>query len=433
MAENLHVLREKKADAVKALGALLETAEKENRDLTAEEAKTYDATDADRKILVSRIARLENHDAIVAEEQEVRPAGGRPTRIHANGAPAKKEFENIAEFIGAVVYNPDDQRLASLWNEGIRADQEMKTGTKGGFAIPEQFRSTLLEIPAQGAVVRPRATVIPAGSPPDAAISMPALDQTGDAPDNMYGGVAVQWIAEGATKPETSFALRQIKLEPQEVAGSLDATDKLLRNWTAASSIIERLLRGALTTAQEVAFLSGDGIGKPLGVINSGAAATVNREASNSIFFEDLTAMAAKIIRRGGSPVWIGSPSIIPQLLSMRNRIGSPPVGSGELIWQQNARDGFGNTQLLGFPLLWNDRSPALGSKGDLILADLSYYLIKDGSGPFVASSEHVQFRNNITVIKIFTNVDGQPWLTAPIELADGYTVSPFVILDVPA
>ena len=70
---------------------------------------------------------------------------------------------------------------------------------------------------------------------------------------------------------------------------------------------------------------------------------------------------------------------------------------------------------------------------GDLILADWGYYLVKDGSGPFVAASEHVLFTSNKTIIKIFWNVDGAPWLQAPIAEENGYQVSPFVALDVPA
>ncbi|MGD9644055.1 MAG: phage major capsid protein, partial [Elusimicrobiales bacterium] len=77
--------------------------------------------------------------------------------------------------------------------------------------------------------------------------------------------------------------------------------------------------------------------------------------------------------------------------------------------------------------------TPALGSKGDLILVDFTYYLIKDGSGPFVAASEHVLFRQNKTVIKVFWNVDGKGWVNEPLTLEDGTTkVSPYVVLDVP-
>jgi HK97 family phage major capsid protein len=106
---------------------------------------------------------------------------------------------------------------------------------------------------------------------------------------------------------------------------------------------------------------------------------------------------------------------------------------NGNLIWQPNARDGAPGT-LIGLPCILNERNPVLGSKGDLVLADPSYYMIKDGFGIAISASEHVYFTNNETVIKAFWNVDGQPWLTSPLTLEDGVTtVSPFVVLDVPA
>jgi len=66
-----------------------------------------------------------------------------------------------------------------------------------------------------------------------------------------------------------------------------------------------------------------------------------------------------------------------------------------------------------------------------VILADFSYYLIKNGSGPFILASEHKYFTENKTVVKAFYNVDGSPWLRNPITLRDGVTeVSPFVVLE---
>ena len=56
--------------------------------------------------------------------------------------------------------------------------------------------------------MRPRANVIPAGSPPDAGITMPALDQSGTNPGNVFGGMTFSWIEEGGEKPETDAELR---------------------------------------------------------------------------------------------------------------------------------------------------------------------------------------------------------------------------------
>jgi HK97 family phage major capsid protein len=85
---------------------------------------------------------------------------------------------------------------------------------------------------------------------------------------------------------------------------------------------------------------------------------------------------------------------------------------------------------LFGLPIVFTGKTPVLGSTGDLMLIDFSYYLIKEGSGPYIASSEHVYFTTNRTVVKCFTMIDGQPWVKTPLTLEDGSTtVSPYVVL----
>lgn len=427
----LLAMREQRATKIKGLRAIVSAAEATDRELSAEETVSYDALVAEVAQLDASIKREQDLEALEASAAQPLPAVAATQRTHTipAGAEAKKEFENFGEFLNAVSRNPNDQRLASLYKDfDPKAEQRMDTGSAGGFAVPTQFRDTLMAVEGQEAVIRPRAEVIPAGSPPDAAITMPALDQTGDVPDNVYGGVTVEKTAEGGSKPETSFALRQITLEPQEFSGYLEATDKLLRNWSAASALIERLFRNAMMAKEDHEFLTGNGIGGPLGVLNAGATYDVARTTAGTIVFDDVIAMLSRLLQRGGQPVWMASQSTMPKLLALRNLSGSPAVGDGGLVFQPSLVPGV-PTMLMGYPVIWHERSPQLGTAGDLVLADLSYYLIKDGSGPFVASSEHVKFRENKTVFKIFWNVDGQPWLTAPFKQEGGYEVSPFVAL----
>ncbi len=428
----LQKLREERATKVAAMRGILDAAEKDGRELSAEEEQKYDGLQGEVDALGKKIDRLAKQEGLEADASRVEPAASRSVIPRAGGPEAKREFDSFGEFMYAVRFNPNDQRLAYFEKPEARGEQRMDDGSSGGFMVPHQLSGALLEVGPQDAIVRPRATVIPAGSPPDAGITMPALDQTGSTPANVFGGVTVDWIGEGAEKPATGAALREIKLTPQEVAGHVTVTDKLLRNWQAAGPFLERLLRGAVLQAEDYAFLLGNGVGKPLGLINSGATKTVNRIVANQIHREDINAMTSRVLMRGGNRVWMASQSVIPQLQNLRNEIGSPPVGDGALVWNPDLRDPAGNQMLGGYPILWNNRLPALGTKGDLVLADLSYYLIKDGSGPFVAASEHVNFTSNKTVIKIFWNVDGQPWLTAPFKEENGYEVSPFVVLNVP-
>jgi len=107
------------------------------------------------------------------------------------------------------------------------------------------------------------------------------------------------------------------------------------------------------------------------------------------------------------------------------------PCGSGRRADSLGGAAGPAPSTLLGYPLLFSERLPALGTKGDLSLVNLAYYLVKDGSGPFFARSEALYFLSNRTVFRIVWNVDGRPWLTEPLSLegSAANTVSPFVVL----
>lgn len=426
-------LRSKRVELVDAMKAMIEAAEAEDRDFSAEEQTKFDGLKADKAALDARIDRLQELATTTAGLETIVPAASRRQGVtqRPGGAEAKKEFENLGEFMHAVRFNQNDQRLNFVEGAGadgldLSAEQRMDTGTQGGFMVPPQLRSTILSVPAQDALVRPRANVIEPGSPPDAGVTMPALDQTGANPGNMFGGMEFSWIGEGDDKPETDAKLREVTLTPHEIAGTVVITDKLLRNWQAANAFVENLMRGGVSAAEDYAFLRGNGVAKPLGVINAGATRWFNRQTANKISYLDLVGMVARLLMRGGSsPVWSMPQSALVEIATLQDP-------EGRYIWKADAKDGFAGT-LLGYPVRWHNRSPTLGTKGDVILADWSYYLIKDGSGPFVAASEHVLFRQNKTVIKIFWNVDGSPWLTAPIKEENGYEVSPFVGLDVPA
>ncbi len=334
-----------------------------DRDLTAEEATAYDALEAQVKTIDTRLARLTGFGAAEAAGAAVIPAASRrsgPTPPPP-GPGAKREFESFGEFMAAVRFSPNDQRLNYVENTsanadqgGISAEMRMDNDVQGGFMVPAQFRNTIMRVEPQSALVRPRAQVIEAGSPPDAGVTIPALDQSGSGA-NMYGGVEVKWIGEGEEKPETDAKLREITLVPHEVAGFVTVTDKLLRNWQAAGVFVEGLLRGAVTSAEEFAFQGGSGVHKPLGIRNASATKWVNRLNANQVQYKDLLAVVARLLMRGGSPVWSMPQSVLPQIGQLKDDLGN-------LIWQANARDGFAGN-LLGYPVRWDNRAPAWAAR----------------------------------------------------------------------
>ena len=85
---------------------------------------------------------------------------------------------------------------------------------------------------------------------------------------------------------------------------------------------------------------------------------------------------------------------------------------------------------LFGRPVIPLEQCSAAGDVGDIILADISQYLLIDKGGIKAASSVHVRFLYDENVFRFIYRVDGQPIWNKPLTPFKGSaTVSPFVTL----
>ena len=410
-------LKKARAEAIANMGKLNDAALEEKREFTAEEQTQYDALDAEQKSLKGQIARAEIQADLDAEMKVATTAP-----IHAPVATKTvdaelvddTEFPNLGAFLNAIKAGGTDPRL------DIVSAQSMGNGSEGGFLVPKKFGEMITAFTPEMSFVRAGATVIPAGENPDAEISFPALDQSGD--KGVYSGVVTTWVAEGAEIDETSFSLREIAMAPKAVAGFIAFSNKLLRNTAAASTLGTMLLRQAIAKAEEDAFIGGDGVGKPLGFLNHASAKAINRNTAATVKYIDLALMVQN--HKGDMKEWVISQTLYSTIVSMED-------GGGNLIFTNGVNGA--SPMMLGFPVRWSERTPTKGVKGDVMLLDLSYYYIKDGSGIVISASEHVQFTKDKTLFKVISNVDGQSSMNTTLKLENDETVSPFVILDVVA
>lgn len=422
-------LRRQYAEVIEKMEAILQAAGSgdEARSFTDDEETQYKALEESLPGITADISteeKREQRSQFVVDERTAlgKISNSTGTRIEIDKG-TDGEFRDLGEFVAAVAFNPGDSRLKSLAATESR-EQVMKDGTKGGFMVPPQFREGIMSVKPQEATVRPRATVIPAGSPPDAEITFNALDQ--GASKNMYGGVIVYHQGEVDTLTESTAEFRQVTMKPKKLTAYMTESNELLANWQAGAAFFQTQMRLAVIGAEDTDFYSGDGVNKALGLLNLPAAIDYNRAVANEIAYADVYNMYSRLLRRGGSPVWVASQTTLPQLIQIRDL-------SSASVWQPSAREGEPD-RLLGIPLKFSERAPAIGSKGDLGLFDMSNYLIKDGSGPALAVSEHVEFAKDKTAFRLTWRVDGQSWLNAPIGLegSTANTVSPFIILDTP-
>lgn len=398
---------------------LLQRMEALNAQTTWAEAQQteWDQIDAEMRSVDAALARL---DTLEQRQAQVNTSTGRQVIVSPLGDPLTRggvtppppaedeqpqcNYRNFGEFLCDVRFHPGADSLRAFTFE---------SGSGLGFLIPHQFSQQILQVNPESVIVRPRATVIPAGEAPDAEITFPAFQQGAE---GAYGGVSVTWTGEGQQPTEQSAELKEITAKPSEATADVVVTNKLLRNTTAAATFITTLLRNALAGNEDYKFLRGSGVGCPSGLLTSPGVINVARVGAGAFAFADATTMLSKLNPDSmGQALWIINQSVMQDLLEMKD-------GANRLVFiAGDVTKGIPAT-LFGIPVRFTGRTPVVGVRGDVILADLSMYLIKDGSGPAISTSEHVFFRTNKTVIKIVRSVDGMCWQQAPLTLEDGAT-----------
>jgi HK97 family phage major capsid protein len=356
-------------------------------------------------------------------------------KAKANGTAGPGKFKSWGEFLVSVhsaqvggILDPrlnfvkyDDAAVIS----GERKDLLESVGASGGFLVPDEYLATLYSVMGEASTVRQRATRIPMRR---RAIRIPVLDQTTTTAGvpHWFGGMTFAWAEEAASKTQSDPSFRQIELVAHKLIGYTRASDELLDD---SAISLEAFLSGPMgfgggaAWMEEFAFLQGTGAGQPLGVINAGATIVEGRFAANLIGIDDLADMVADFLPTGKG-VWMITQSAMSTIIQLTG-----PAGNPSYIWQANARDGIPG-MILGMPVIWTEKLPAMGTSGDIVLADWSYYLIGDRQATTVESTKFDRWRFDETSWRMVHRVDGQPWLSAPLTLQDGATqVSPFVIL----
>lgn len=302
-----------------------------------------------------------------------------------------------------------------------------QSGVVGGYTVPVEFMMQLQALAVQEEVVYPRARKIPMSA---RTIMIPALDHTTlqSAGNTAFlGGMVMSWVEEATNRPETNPQFKQIELTAHELGGYVPVSNTLLAdNAVALDALLTPLMAKGVGWHRDYAFLRGDGVGKPLGVLNAPASISVSRNAATSFKLVDAASMLSRLlISSMSNACWVMSQTVIPQLVQMTdagNRVVWIPLSGG-------ATQAIPTT-LFGLPIIYTEKLPALGTAGDAMLLDLSAYLIGDRMQVEIMSSIHALFRQNQTAWRCTGRFDGQPWLDSTIRLADGVTtVSPFIYL----
>lgn len=350
---------------------------------------------------------------------------------NAAGASLDKEFNSASDYFRTVYHNATERTSPGLNDRRSKIlDIQNSFGSTipadGGFLIPEVLRSQLLQVALEDAIMRPRATVIPMET---LRVPIPTVDSTSNA-SSIFGGIVMYWTEESAALTESQATFGRVVLEAKKLTGLANVPNELIADASAFGGFIDRSFPTAISWYEDKAFLTGSGVGEPLGVINNPAAILVAAEAgqpSATIVVENLTKMYSRMLpsslMRG---IWVVSPATWAQLMTMALSVGT---GGAPVFLTNGSIADAPPLTIYGRPVYTSEKVPDLGTTGDISFIDPSYYLIGDRQAMVSSSSPHYKFGNDQTSFRIIERVDGRPWITSAITPANGSanTLSPFV------
>lgn len=361
-----------------------------------------------------------------------------PLEVETKSQPAKPKdkpeaFKSLGEQLDAIRrastpgYSVDrrltDVKAISGMSETVPED--------GGYLVQTDFASELLRITHETGMLTSRVRRVPVGANAN-GLTINAVKETSRATGSRWGGVQVYWREEAGTVTAKQPEFRRMKLQLNSLMGLCYATDEVLADATALGSVIQQAFSEEFAFVLDDAVIRGSGVGQPMGILNSNAYVSVAKEAgqvADTVVFENIVKMWARLWARSrNSAVWYIHQDVLPQLHTMAMSVG---VGGVPVYMPAGGVSGSPYSTLYGRPVIEIEQADTVGDQGDIMLLDLSQYLMIDKGGMDAAQSIHVRFIYGENTFRFMLRTDGQPIWNSPLTLYNSSTtVAPFVLLD---
>lgn len=417
-----------------AMGAIkekLDGIEAVDGEYTEEQIKEVEALNAEFEKLN---AQLETAEKIEAMKAKADTSKGRKTQASTPNDANKTQVtvgKTLNEKFGG--FNSSGEWLMAVKNAGrtgevdkrlLAATIKESVGEDGGFLVPEEISSEILKKMGGDDSLMSRTTAL--------QVSGNNLTINVDETQPWNGGVTAAWTNEGGTIAESKPSFKQASWRLQKLAALVKATDEMLDDATALESYIKAAAPNAIVHQINKAILNGNGVGKPLGIIQSPFAVTVSKEsgqANDTVVAANILKMYSRMFPASrANAAWYINPAVEEQL-----RLMVDPNGDYLYISPGGQMNQTPYGMLLGRPVIpLMAGIPALGDLGDIIFGDLSYYyMIRKAGGVKSATSIHLHFDKEVTSFRFSMRLDGRCPFTSPVTTEFGsYQMSGFVLLE---
>lgn len=357
MAKNkINELRAQRAKTWDSAKAFLDSHRNEKGILSAADTATYEQMEQEIVDLGHEIERQERLDAM---EREMAlpvntPITGKPQNPHAEEKTGRASDEYKKNFWNAMRSKSPDRAIVNALQIG--------TDSEGGYLVPDEFERTLVDGLSENNIFRTLAHVIQTTS---GDRKIPVVASHGSA----------SWVDEEGAYKESDEAFSQITIGAYKLGTMIKVSEELLNDsiFDIQSYLATEFAR-RIGNAEEEAFITGNGTGKPTGFLNS-AELGVTAASATAITADDLINLYHSLsVPYRGKAVWLLNDSTVQFIRKLKD-------GNGQYLWQPGLVAGAPDT-ILGRPVKVSRYMPSLeaGQKA-VAFGDFSYYWIADRQG----------------------------------------------------
>ena len=449
-AERIAALKNEAADLEAEIDTIVADADAEDRDLTDKEIADIKAKKDRWGKVLAQISAREGIEAPTAGRRttaepapstEPKATGRRPGRL--TPVPAEAKNAKDASTFGFDSFGAFAQSVyAAQMNDGKKGDAAREhlsnatttygnegNGADGGFLVPPDFRNQIwTKVLGEESLVNRTEQIVTSSN----SITIPA-DET--APWDTSSGIQAYWESEGGAKTPSKPAFEAKTARLNKLICFVPVTDELLEDAPALESWLRMKAPQKMTSKLNTAIIRGDGVGKPMGILEADSLVTVSKETSqnvDSVVGANITKMWSRLyapLRRNA--VWLVNQDVEPQL----DFLSFPDAGSGfpvPLYVPQGGLSAAPFSTLKGRPVIPVEAMSTLGDLGDIALVDFSQYMtVTKGRDIKTDVSIHMYFDQDITAFRFVLRITGQPlWKNAVTPQFGNLTRSWAVVLE---
>lgn len=307
-------------------------------------------------------------------------------------------------------------------------------GEEGGFLVPPDFRREIMEkVQAEDALLSRTDQLISSSN----QIVVPVDETT---PWDASAGVLAYWEGEAAALPASKVKLQDQSVRLNKLTALVNVTNELLEDAPALDGYLRRKAPTKINFKINRAIVAGTGAGQPLGILNSPALVTVNKESSQAaatLAYANIVKMWARLYSAcWPTSIWLANQDTLPQMMSLNTTpvdvTGAAIQGSVPVFIPPGGLSNSPFGTLLGRPIVFTEACETIGTSGDIMLVDMNSYMsaLKVG-GIRAETSMHLYFDYDMMTFRFILRVAGNPWWSAPITPRSGSsnTLSCFVAL----